>query len=920
MKVAYRLRRLSRAEPAVALMLLSTNVGEILNLCVRLGSDPLPELFPVAGGYLLRLRTPTAEAFPGAVRLRALAPNLLVPVDAELAPALHDDEARGLVRERGLVFLPDRRVLAFDPATALAPATLLRVENVVRREWHSLPVPRPIADRIHGIRLERSDESGDQLLDAGGEGVGTDNPRPEDAGLPARLAAKGSVAVGKGLLGLARFLSSARLARLGARLVHRGLEAAPRLSEELLGRQEAALRALLREFQRGNVERALRRALPLGGGGDRGGRLAGGSHLPFQHLLYSLGRLLGRDGPGGVWFLREDIQVQLAREYRKAADLAAAAGDYRRAAYIYGRLLRDFRAAANVLLQGGLHHDAAILFLRKVGDRLAAARAFEAAGETDRAVELYREQGDHAAAADVLQRAGEEAAALVEYRLAAAQLSSRADWLAAGELLLNRARRPDLALEAFAAGWACRPAPNAIGCGLHLLRLYAERQTPEPLFGLLAEAEEFLLPPGNEHAAGQFFNRVGELALAEKRSAVREKLRDRALLALAAKLRQRAATESRPGRLVSQLLGQSSTWDAAVVRDAEFAVRAASRPPPALPAVGEGRATRVDVADSEVTAVSHAPMTGDVFLGCEDGSVYCFRPLRNQVVRLPASGVATVAGIATDDEGEVVVVHRASPGAPSIATGYARQPNGTYRVESTMLDVGAEARLFPRIAGGPQFSIAGLLDGTSVRLLRGPLLTVWGVFNSLLGPDQSAGGLLLPSAPRTLTGLTVLLFGAGHLCYGEKPLSAGTQERHYSWRVVPLGLYPAVPEGSPVQQAPVACLPREDRGLEFAALGKAGTAHWAQLEISSDRLRVGAEIVANREGGYRSVTLVRPGLVAAATPVGIHWLAAGRKQFDSRGFTWAPLPGAIASFPSAGTGEVLVVCAGGSVCRLSVPT
>ena len=47
-------------------------------------------------------------------------------------------------------------------------------------------------------------------------------------------------------------------------------------------------------------------------------------------------------------------KVQLAAEYRKAAEAAVARGDYRRAAFIYGKLLKDYRSAAGVLSRGNL--------------------------------------------------------------------------------------------------------------------------------------------------------------------------------------------------------------------------------------------------------------------------------------------------------------------------------------------------------------------------------------------------------------------------------------------------------------------------------------------------------------------------------------------------------------------------------------
>src|SRR5262245_32638228 len=113
MKVAFQLRRLQLAEPAAALLLPSGDVSELLSLCAGVGEGAMPELFMLADGFLIKLVRPSTTAFPGAIRLRARTPNLYLPVDAELSPTLHDDEAAALVRERGLVFLPGGHILGF---------------------------------------------------------------------------------------------------------------------------------------------------------------------------------------------------------------------------------------------------------------------------------------------------------------------------------------------------------------------------------------------------------------------------------------------------------------------------------------------------------------------------------------------------------------------------------------------------------------------------------------------------------------------------------------------------------------------------------------------------------------------------------------------------------------------------------------
>src|SRR5262249_21178885 len=149
---------------------------------------------------------------------------------------------------------------------------------------------------------------------------------------------KASLGLGKSLVWLGNAVGLHGLAQMGANLVQKAVDMAPRLTETLLGRQEAALRALLEKFRAGDLEEALRRALPLGSDSSRGSQAVyTGTQLPFQNLLYSLSKLLaGRGGSGPAWFTRGDIHAELMREYRRAADLAMARGDFRRAAYIYG--------------------------------------------------------------------------------------------------------------------------------------------------------------------------------------------------------------------------------------------------------------------------------------------------------------------------------------------------------------------------------------------------------------------------------------------------------------------------------------------------------------------------------------------------------------------------------------------------------
>ncbi len=154
-----------------------------------------------------------------------------------------------------------------------------------------------------------------------------------------------------------------------------------------------------------------------------------------------------------VWFGGGDVQVQLAAEYRKAAQTSGG-GDYRQATFIYGKLLRDFRLAADVLSRGGLHPRRGSPLSRQGWPTRwpPPARSRLPASSTGR-LQLYRQREEHLLAAALLRKTGEEEAAIEEFKLAADQIvRKQQNHLAAGELLHEQAGRTDLAAGLLAPG------------------------------------------------------------------------------------------------------------------------------------------------------------------------------------------------------------------------------------------------------------------------------------------------------------------------------------------------------------------------------------------------------------------------------------------------------------------------------------
>ncbi len=298
-------------------------------------------------------------------------------------PALLADEAAGMVRDRGLIFLPCGRVLEFDRTAAIELFDLVEARPRPRRNWSPMPEPQGPAERIVQIGLELPEpdpeaiyreirnemnrprpQSGPEQADRGpGRGAANltdatqerDQNREHDEGTAGRAGreSEGS-AVGRpgGVMQAAGALGSAFLGIFSP--VGRAISAVREKIQWDWVDHSALLSKLVREFREGDPAQALRRAIPISRPGEGQAPLIPGrmTNLPWMKAIYNLGDLLRRPGRGEpipVLVARDQVVRQLMEEYRKAAEQALKIGDFRRAAYIYGVLLQDDRTAANAL-------------------------------------------------------------------------------------------------------------------------------------------------------------------------------------------------------------------------------------------------------------------------------------------------------------------------------------------------------------------------------------------------------------------------------------------------------------------------------------------------------------------------------------------------------------------------------------------
>lgn len=570
MKVPLEPRRIPASAAATALLLPGHDPKTLLDLCMQVGAGHWPHIYRTADGFLIQLSAPRLQPLAGVIRLRNLGPHLLVPVDAALQPALLADEAAVLTQQRGLIFLPGGRVLAFAPGEPLQPEEIVVAPRRSTGNWQRPPSGPDLPSRIQEIRLEVPERPLEDMIAEGRGDLATEMPRPPGASPAKQWISKMLFGMGQGLTQVGKAFNLSGLAGMGAGWMAAALQMAPRLTEELIGRQEAALRELLRQFRIGNIEQALRQALPLGGGGDRLGIPSADARLPMNNILYSLANLLGgARGPASVWFGSLDLHAELMQEYRKQAELALERGDFRRAAYIYARLLNDYRQAALALERGGLYRDAAVLYEKKLLAPLLAARCYEAVGDFDRALLLYRRIGEYERAGDLLTELGEPERALLEYVQAVEKLirQQRALHLA-GDLLLNKAKREDLALENYQAGWALRPDGPWLPCLQRLIQRRLARAESDTLMRLVAEAESFFRKPGHIQEAESIFNELAGSAEQLPDPLLADELRDRCLILLAAKMRELATADA-----LGTTLTNAGGWPQALRSDCQQAMK-----------------------------------------------------------------------------------------------------------------------------------------------------------------------------------------------------------------------------------------------------------------------------------------------------------------------------------------------------------
>ena len=174
----------------------------------------------------------------------------------------------------------------------------------------------------------------------------------------------------------------------------------------------------------------------------------------------------------------------------------------------------------------------------------------------------------------------------------------------------------------------------------------------------------------------------------------------------------------------------------------------------------------------------------------------------------------------------------------------------------------------------------------------------------------------LPGRP----GTPFLVMQKGEITSG--PARTATRRACSAWRAVPADWVPHLPAGSTLSKPPATWHHHASDRLEIAGLNDEQALYWLDLRITANSCRVEQMLATGCREGYRSVKLIRPGVMVGVTAKNrLVWL----RTTGDRLTEWAPpvpltsLSPAVAAFFSQPSQELIVLLANGYLLRVPVP-
>jgi hypothetical protein len=402
-----------------------------------------------------------------------LSDRLYVPADATLDPELSSQEIRDKLLWNVQVLHPSAGLIGFDSGDVITIDALISAPPRQASDWTVAEAgiaPHPPLVSVVGQAMPSMEE----ILDMGRDGIGSeaeeDLPRLPDES-PVRDAMGRTINAGlrplasavlrilsfrfsktpkppKQPKGTSKTVRPAKSPGVFRQWLMRKVNAMTAASQELRNREINRLLGLLQK----DPDIGLQFALPLHTIATRG--LAPPSNsLGLRSVNFDLANLFGGNRPGDTWAVPEDLQRQLKKRYREAANRELNLGRFSRAAYIFAHLIGDFTAAADALKRGRSFREASVIYKEKLNNPKAAADCLAEGGLLFEAIPLYRSLGIHETAGDLHVRLDQKDEARECYTVEVGHLTNQKNFIGAARILEKKLNQPDDALALLASTW-----------------------------------------------------------------------------------------------------------------------------------------------------------------------------------------------------------------------------------------------------------------------------------------------------------------------------------------------------------------------------------------------------------------------------------------------------------------------------------
>ena len=415
------------------------------------------------------LRVPSHCLSTKTVEYGLIGSQIYLPCDAAIEPVISEQEiSKHLVSGRNYVWHPTAGLFAEDENDLLSVSDLFSTPEQNLESWDQAQCGTAWAKQLISVAmLPEAEPTVTDALEGGMDDIGSKadeietiepikdpDGRTEDSKRSPLGQARDA-----GVKGIAKFVQGmTSMAPAGGNTYTWVNKLEDWAAGKLKGLHEKIEQQRFKELFRlqklleQNPEEGLKYALPINSNGTSRGVSTPSSRLSRNQTNFSLSGLQS-GGPADYWDIPDDLRTKLNLQYRELAEREINLGRYRRAAYIYGKLLSDLNAAARTLEAGKHYREAAVLYRTKLNRNVDAARCFDKGGLWSELITLREELQQFEMAGDVYLKLALEDQATAAFKKAVSQQLKQQNYIEAARIEEHRLRDIDATLRILEQGW-----------------------------------------------------------------------------------------------------------------------------------------------------------------------------------------------------------------------------------------------------------------------------------------------------------------------------------------------------------------------------------------------------------------------------------------------------------------------------------